>query len=227
MKSDERRAMTRSRGRDFLRLYGPALLFLCTIGGALSYEPLNQSTDHPHLVRTWVDMHIPFEPLFAVPYLLFLPIFWLVVVWALLRRVQFVQLALTLLLVFLVSDLVYLTFQTHVPRPTQVGHGLGPSLVRFIYSNDKPYNGLPSEHASMATIMALFLFVIRSKWRYVAVAFSLLVIASTFFVKQHFVLDAVAGIALAIAAFAVMFRLGPQLVAHRKPSSSLDVTRSR
>ncbi len=36
-----------------------------------------------------LDEHIPLIPVFAVPYLLFLPIFWMTVLWAFLCRPAF------------------------------------------------------------------------------------------------------------------------------------------
>ena len=140
------------------------------------------------------------------------------VLWAFARRAHFEQLALTLLLVYVVSDVVYLFFQTYVPRPAVTGHGVFSHLARFIYSNDQPYCGLPSEHSSQATVFAFYLMAIGNRWRYVGTAFALLVIASTLLVKQHFILDAVSGIGLGAAAFGLLFLAVPRFT-HRWPTS--------
>ncbi len=173
--------------------------------------PLNHSSS-PHVLTAALNREIPLVTPFAVPYIPFLPIFWLTVLYAYLSDRRFVLLAGTALVVYTASDIVYATFQTYVPRP-HVGTGLFPDLVKFIYSHDHPYNDLPSEHASSATMLALYFFALRHKWRYLVAAGSLVVVLSTLFVKQHSVAGAAGGVVLAIVSWITVDRLIPLLAA--------------
>jgi membrane-associated phospholipid phosphatase len=180
-----------------------------TVGVALAYPLLNRRTSHVHVLRTGLDRHIPFSPVFAVPYLLFLPAFWLLVIGAFIRRVAWRPFAYAVLATYIVSYIVFATYQTYVPRQHPVGSGLLDSLVRFVYRIDKPYNGFPSLHASNAAIFATYFVVMRIRGREFAVAFALTVVASTVLVKQHVVVDALGGVALGTTAALVAFRFGP------------------
>jgi membrane-associated phospholipid phosphatase len=177
-----------------------------TIGVALCYPLLNRRTAHVHVLRTRIDRHIPFAPVFSVPYLLFVPAFWAFVAGAFIRRAAWRPLASAVLATYVVSYIVFATYQTYVPRQHPIGDGFFDRLVRFIYRIDKPYNGFPSLHSSSAAILATYFVVTRVRGRELAVGFAVVVVASTVFVRQHVVADAVSGVALGTTATIVAFR---------------------
>lgn len=199
-------ATTRSRPTWTLQLALLGLLVLL----ALAYEPLNHHIGGTHDLATSLDHQIPVISLFAIPYLVFLPLFWLLVLYALLTNRLFAQLALTAIVVYACSDVVFATFHTFAPRP-HIGTGFLNELVHFIYSHDEPYNDLPSEHTSSAVMFGLYFFATRNSWRVPLALFALLVVASTLFVKQHTIAGAAGGVLLAILAWITVSRLYPTL----------------
>jgi membrane-associated phospholipid phosphatase len=167
-------------------------------------------TDRPfgqtHIVKIGLDAHIPLVPAFSVPYLLFLPALVGTIIYAYVSKMNFKALALSIIIVYLFSYLVYLLYQTYVPRPAITGHDIFSNLVRWIYGHDQPYNGMPSTHASGAMILAVYYLMTYARWGWVVAIFSFLVVLSTLFVKQHFVLDAITGVTLGLIVGLLSFK---------------------
>ena len=172
---------------------------------AAAYLPLNRRP-HSRVLRIPADDAIPLVPILAVPYLAFLPIYWLTVIESCARDRNFAQLANTATLVYGVSNLTYLFFQTHVPRPNLDSDQPGAGLVRYIYSHDQPYCDFPSEHASSAVLLALHLHAARSPLRVPASGLSLSVLSATLLLKQHTIAGTLGGALLAPVAWALMRR---------------------
>jgi membrane-associated phospholipid phosphatase len=179
------------------------LLFL--VLAAVAYWPLNRRP-HRRTLQVPADEAIPLVPIFAVPYLAFLPIYWLAVLDSCLRDRNFRQLADTAILVYGVSNLTYLFFQTHAPRPDTVPDKPGAGLVRNIYSHDRPYCDFPSEHASQAVMFALHLHALRSPLRVPASGLSLTVLSATLLLKQHTIVGTAGGALLAPLVWALLLR---------------------
>lgn len=104
------------------------------------------------------------------------------------------------LLCFAVSAAVYILYPVEIVRPDASGSGLWLWLVRFIYAVDTPQNLFPSMHCMLSW---LYYTAIRGKKAYPAalrigwLIFAVLVFASTLFVKQHYFVDFLGGVALA------------------------------
>lgn len=177
---------------------------------AAVYRPLNRRP-HTRVLRVPADDALPLFPPIAVPYLAFLPIYWSTIVAACFRDRNFPQLALTGTLVYGVSNVTYLVFQTHVPRPDVSGRP-GAGIVRFIYAHDQPYCDFPSEHASSAVMFALYVHSVHSPLRVPATALALTVLPATLLTKQHTIAGMLGGALLAPAAWLLVLRLrGAQL----------------
>lgn len=184
------------------------VLAVGVLSSAAVYLFVNHRTAHTHDLSLSLDSHIPLLTPFAVPYLLFFPFFWGTYIYALCTGRRFRAFAATAIVVFVVSDLTFVFFQTHVDRPhVEGGGGVFSYMVRTIYEHDEPYNGFPSEHSSSAAMVAIYAFAVRSRWRYFLLAFSALVITSTLFVKQHVIADALGGVTLALITGAVAYHV--------------------
>ena len=183
-----------------------ALLFPLTILVALVYLPLNQPHGVLHSVKIPLDSHLPFLPIFAIPYILVLVLFWGTLLYAFWANKKFKPLALSIIAVHLISYLFYFFFQTHVSRPVVLQHGILNSLVRLVYSHDQPYNDFPSLHVAMATILAMYYYYIKYRWRIEVAVFCLLVILSTLFIKQHYIADVVGSLVLSVLVTYVCFK---------------------
>ncbi|MBQ7715158.1 MAG: phosphatase PAP2 family protein [Clostridia bacterium] len=92
-------------------------------------------------------------------------------------------------------------FPADMPRPDVSGSGVFTWITRLIYSLDEPNNLFPSLHcfASWMCFRAIF-YVEKEKrnrvYTVVSCIFSILVFASTVFVKQHLFVDIIGGVAL-------------------------------
>jgi membrane-associated phospholipid phosphatase len=176
----------------------------------LLYFPMNHAFADQHVLTTGLDADLPLVPVFAVPYLLFLPLFWATVLYSLVTDRGFTQLALAIIVAYLVSDVVYLVFHTYMPRPADVS-GAFSGLVDYVYSHDHPYNDFPSEHASSATILAAFAWRYTKRWGVVALVFAVLVVLATVFIRQHSLAGALGGVCLGVVAWALAAPLGERL----------------
>ena len=187
------------------------VLLALVVATGLAYVVLNTPTAGAHVLRTRLDEHMPLVAAFAVPYLLFLPVAAAVVLLAFLSGRRFDALAVALIAVYTISDAIFAVFPTHVPRAAVSGEGVFSRLLRNVYAHDKAYAGFPSEHASTATVLAVYLVVVTTgRWRVAAVAAAALVVASTLLIRQHFLADALGGVLLGLAAAAVAFRFVPE-----------------
>ncbi len=182
-----------------------ALLVLVAIV-LLLYFVIDRSFGQTHIVKIGLDAHIPLVPAFSVPYLLFLPALVGTILYAYVSNTRFKALALSIIIVYLLSYIVYLLYQTYVPRPAVNGHDVFSSLVQWIYGHDQPYNGMPSTHASGATILAVYYLSTSTRLGWLIAVFSLIVVLSTLFVKQHFILDAITGVALGLIVSVLSFK---------------------
>jgi hypothetical protein len=182
----------------------------------LLYFPLNHSVAGQHVLTTGLDDHLPLIPLFALPYLTFLPVFWLTVIYAFITGRGFTRLAVAIILTYFVSNVVYLLFHTYMPRPEHVS-GVASGLVHFVYSHDHPYNDFPSEHASSATLLALYAWTNSKRWGLTAVVFAAVVVAATVLIRQHSLAGASSGILLAIGSWYLAVRLVVPQLTRLKP----------
>ncbi|MFE0503219.1 phosphatase PAP2 family protein [Peribacillus butanolivorans] len=169
------------------------------------YSIINQSTGHAVDVTTIIDGEIPFIKEFVVPYLLWYPyIYGLLIYYCFVDRKHYFVALGSLISGKLICFIVYCFWQTTVPRPEVVGNDIFANLVRLVYSHDQPVNCLPSIHVLTTFIMMIVVYKRKDqhKWEYASVtAFGTLIILSTLFTKQHAVLDVLAGILLACGVY--------------------------
>ncbi len=99
-----------------------------------------------------------------------------------------------------ICALFFLFFPTEIQLPEITGTGIWDQLTQFIYNADTPRTLFPSLHCVESWFCFRGTMYVKNapKW-YVAAqgVFSLLVFASTVFVKQHFIVNVFAGIAVA------------------------------
>jgi hypothetical protein len=79
-----------------------------------------------------------------------------------------------------------------------------PAAIQHFYHTSGlvlPYANLPSMHVAFATLTAAVLVSVvpTRRWQVAAIAAALLITAGTLTLKEHFVLDAVGGVVLALA----------------------------
>ena len=174
-----------------------------------AYFPLNNVREPIHSLETTVDDRIPLLPAFVFPYLSL----YLLLVVSLWRFAQaeskiFVITALAISLDLVISYLVFLFYQTQVERPVILGSDVSSSILRWVYSIDKPFNAFPSLHTSLSTLLALLWGRVGSRIQPIIALWAVLIIASTLFTKQHYIADVLGGVAVALISYFAGVRLG-------------------
>lgn len=185
-----------------------ALLVVALVASIYSYELVNHSTSNLHVLRTPLDVALPFVPLFAIPYLLYLPFLLLtLLLFGATNWRRFTVLALAFIFANVAADLFFLFFQTYVQRPSVPGADLGSQLVRFIYAHDQPYNAFPSLHTAGATLCFLAYYHWRPRYGLAVLPLALAIIAATVLIRQHYLADVAGGLLLAALAYWAASRL--------------------
>ncbi len=148
------------------------------------------------------DRLIPFIPSMIIGYLLWFPMiaFFPLLLHHFSKKLYRRHMA-GLVLLIVLSCLIYLVYPTTVDRGHLNDAPLS-QLVFLIYTADKMnLNCMPSMHCSMCFMMLFSALACKESpavYRYGTVALSLLVVASTLFVKQHVIIDAVTAFPLAL-----------------------------
>ncbi|HUF25932.1 MAG TPA: phosphatase PAP2 family protein [Gemmatimonadaceae bacterium] len=104
----------------------------------------------------------------------------------------------------------FLVYPTVLPRAEAVGGGFFAKSLEVNYSLDPPYNCFPSLHVAWAFVAALTCHRVHRGVGLVALLWAAIIGVSTLYTKQHYVLDVVAGAAVAYAAYLVIVRPYPR-----------------
>lgn len=160
-----------------------------------------------HAPELALDRLLPLAPTWALVYgalyafLIALPVF-VIQQPELIRRAVWAYLT-----VWSVAYVCFVLYPTIAPRPeTVTGEGFAVWGLRFLYDADPPYNCFPSLHVAHSFVSALASFRVHRTLGLLAIASAFLVGLSTLFTKQHYVADVVAGILLALVAYAIFLR---------------------
>jgi len=180
------------------------LVWLLTIFALqMLYFPINRLMEGGIAPSTPMDDWIPVWPIWVVPYLLSL-LWWTgAFAWAAwkMEAKLYRALATGIIAVMLFSYAVYIFCPTYVDRPPLEKEGWAADLLRLVYSNDRDNNALPSGHTYTTMIISLFWWRWRPRQRWLWAGIAVIVLLSTLFTGQHYLLDVVAGILVAWAGY--------------------------
>ncbi|MGC4377912.1 phosphatase PAP2 family protein [Fictibacillus sp. Mic-4] len=175
----------------------------------LIYEHLNNGDDGARILVTTIDLHIPFLKVFIIPYVFWYVYLFIMFTWLCFAdRPVYYKTLLSLTIGMGICYIIYYFFQTTVPRPEVTGTDLLSSMVKLIYGSDQPFNCFPSIHvfSSYLMILAIRHSQLKNRWNVTLItSISWLIILSTMFVKQHVVLDGIAGILLGNTLFTIIY----------------------
>lgn len=188
---------------------------------SLFYDALNHGP-YVLFLRTPLDDLIPVVGPFAVPYVSLRPFIYLSAVLFLVFRVRaYRSAAVSMIVVLLVSYAFYAFLQTYIDRPAIAGDDPFSRMIRDVYASDQPYNDFPSLHASLSTIFAIHWLRVDRRLGLPIAIWAALIVLSTVFVKQHYVPDVVAGVALASVTSWWSLRMLARRPSARDPRGSL------
>jgi membrane-associated phospholipid phosphatase len=157
-------------------------------------------------VLSWDPVwHVPYVNAFVVPYtsayplpsvLLFVPC----------DRRTFLRICGAFTVAFLVSAPLFVLIPLTPPRVALSDAGLLDRLLALQYRFDVNGNCFPSLHVSLSMLTALSVGHCVKRLRIPALVWAALIAVSTVFVHQHYVVDSVAGTALALVVWHYVFR---------------------
>ena len=157
----------------------------------------------PHTVGSALDERIPFRPGWIYVYSSWFALLFGV---PLLLNIAAPELCLKYMLAHcidqLLSNVIYLIYPTTFERPVPPKDGLTGFVIGTVYSaNHRFLNCAPSVHCSVSFLFAFAALAasMLPLWlRLVIVVWSLTIVASTLFVKQHKIIDAVTALPTAV-----------------------------
>jgi len=143
------------------------------------------------------DSFVPFEPSFVFLYICVYT-FYLLPYFHASRIGTIYRLALGTVVMLLISYVVFLSMPVTFPRPElPQGPELPVWVMRIVHGQDPPWNCLPSTHCAVAMLAALAVLETSRRMGLWAILTAVSIAVSTVFIKQHYIVDAVAGFALA------------------------------
>lgn len=145
-----------------------------------------------------VDKIIPFKPIFIFPYMYWYLYIVIGLVLILLKsRTDYIRAFLSIFIGMCICYLVYYIFPTEINRPMINDTNLVYKLINFIYNIDRPLNCFPSLHVLITYF--IMRYTKREKFGgefYYTQLVGILIILSTVFIKQHFIVDIIASLIL-------------------------------
>lgn len=167
----------------------------------LIYTSLNHEGEKTHNLVTDFDRQLPFIKWFVLPYLgWYLFLFAAFLYLAFKNREAYYSTLIQFNIGLLLCYGVYAVYQTYVPRPELSGDDGLLQLVQWVYKSDAPFNCFPSTHVLTSYLMMkAYLHTANIPRVYAAAVamMSLLIIASTQFMKQHVLFDIIGAVLVA------------------------------
>lgn len=185
--------------RYFKRLAPILIMLIFPFLGTL-YHWVNQPRANVFSLMTDLDNAIPFLRFFALPYSIWIFYIYACLIYFFIKDMKvYFRTLLMYVLCTLLCYFIYSIFQTTVPRPFVMGNDVLTRLILFIYNRDLPYNCFPSIHCFSCYLMMRTIY--KSSFRNrlnqsLIYSMSSLIIISTFLIKQHAIIDALAGFLL-------------------------------
>lgn len=184
----------------------------------------NLKVEH-YIIKCSLDALIPFNEWFIIPYslwFLWFPGVAAFFLWHALKnneqeaRADFIKLCIVMFSSMSVSLIIYVIFPNGIDLREPIEHeNIAAYMVRLIRAADTPYGVCPSIHVATIVAEALVirdssLKVLSKKLKYFAYFITLLIMYSTMAVKQHSIVDVIAGTVLAAVIYFIYSILGKE-----------------
>lgn len=159
---------------------------------------------------TMLDRATPFVPELVFVYGLLYPLAALPLVVPI-ERLLFRRVAMAYLIILVASFVIFVAWPVHMTqRPTPVEDGsFAAWTIELVYWVDRSSNCFPSLHVSTALLAALCALKVDRAVGVGAVVLSVVISASTMFVKQHWFVDLAGGAVLAFVVWWFLVRPFP------------------
>lgn len=184
-----------------------AVLLVSYFGNQLLYEWLDmKGTDYPKIP---LDDEVPLIPWFVYFYYLTFPLglvtfFYL----AYKDKKALYNIFCTLCISFAISGIIYFFAQTEFTKPAFEPDSFTDHLVVWTWGSTNPINCFPSQHCFMA--FATIIACCSGKdmnifYRIFAILSSIMIVLSTVFIRQHFIMDIFASFDIMFAVYGIVY----------------------
>ena len=190
-------------------LLAAAFMFLLPV-----YFVIGQWTANDHHYRPFIalDHAMPLTPAWIAVYASLYMCAFLLPLVVVRGNELFRQTLKAFLFVMLISYVGFWFYPTVAPRVEKTTvDGFAEWTLQLFYDIDQPYGCFPSLHVAYSFVGALASFRMHRGVGMAAALWAALIGVSTVYTKQHFVVDAIAGAALGLVAYAVFLRGRPRL----------------
>jgi membrane-associated phospholipid phosphatase len=180
------------------------LLWLVVILLVLAvYFPVNRLIHGGIQTQLPLDRSLPLFPPAVVPYLFGDILFVGFPVWAAVKAkpIEFEAYAISIILAAVTSYIIYLVFPTYITRPEINPTDIFSRMLLTVYQTDRAANTAPSGHTFYSVLSLLYLARWRPNYRLAGIIVTFIILASTLLTKQHYIVDIISGIALAVLAY--------------------------
>lgn len=179
-----------------------ATVFMILFSSLVYWITGNIALDWKHYDLTLAfDRRVPLIPVFVWIYIGWFP-------FVLINYIILLKQGKAFTIRFLTADLLakficgvcFLVLPTTNIRPELTGDGFCIKLLQGIYLVDEPVNLFPSIHCMVSWLIVIGMRnskKIPKLYRFITVLFAVLICISTQFIKQHYIVDLIAGIAVA------------------------------
>lgn len=210
----------------FLLIFWPIYLsffFFIERFANLSFYPVECRLDHL----------IPFCEYFIIPYVLwYLYLFWIHLYTLIHDVASFKKLMYFLIMSFFIACIFFVSYPTEqLLRPeTFERDNIFTNAVKFLYTIDTNTNVCPSLHVGGS--LAVLLTAWNAKglntafWRILNIFFTLIITASTVFLKQHSLIDTLAALVLCAIVYPLAFILPDKLANYKRISGKKTVKKA-
>lgn len=184
-----------SLGKRFL-----FMIVICCI--QLIYIPTSERISGGIEPKIFLDI-FPVWPVWVVPYVLSYPLWLTCLLWAMFKMEErmFRSFSLALIVTCAVSVSIFISIPTYVPQAAITGSDIFSVLLRSIHENWGRYNAFPSGHIYITTLLALFFIRLYPHHKPIWIAILVVVSLSTLFTAQHYLVDILGGLLVALAGY--------------------------
>jgi|GEM_PF-104085 len=201
--------------RFFFQRYWHAFLFLLYLALMGTFGLLEKFIIPQYWLGCYLDQYIPFWPAFIVPYILWFPLVAAILIALCFSdRGDFTRTIMLLFAGMTVAMVVFAIFpHAQSLRPQITSNDFFSRAVRYsIYANDTNTNCFPSIHVLNQLAVHIGLCKSRMcrgrKWiKNTSLILTILVCASTVFIKQHSIIDVAAALVIEVLLYMLVFKV--------------------
>lgn len=198
----------------------------------LTYETARFLGNSPLLISSSIDEHIPFLNVFIYPYVTwYLMLFLVPLIMYIAKPQNFYSYTLSVVIAVIIAFIVFVTFPTTVNRPEINATDFTSYITNLIFSMDSPPGCcLPSMHCTLSFMFILYTIKVKELKPHVRVLiaiWSIVIIISTLYIKQHVIYDVLAAFILVLISHAIckkfkLYKITEKLHSHLSTLISKD-----